>query len=206
MLAQLSSSPAPKDAATADAGGSVRADGRANTRVCLGVITGARGLKGELRVKSFTGKPMDVAAYGPLTDKDGGRTFDLRPVSMVRGLVIARLHGIQTVEAAQALKGTRLYVDRGALPKAEEGEFYHADLIGLEAGDTQGRALGTVTAVHDYGAGTMLEIGGGGHGEMMIPFNRQAVPTVDLEGGRVVIDPPHEIETETEEEAGGNET
>ena len=197
MLAQNPSSPG-KDAAPAAAAPPVGA----HARVCLGVITGTRGLKGELRIKSFTEKPMDLTAYGMLTDESGGRTFVLKLLSMVRGQVIARLDGVQTVDAAAALKGTRLYVDRNALPQAAADEFYHADLIGLEAEDTHGRALGTVTAVHDYGAGTVLEIGGG----LMIPFTQKAVPVVDLEGGRVVIDPPHEIEEEIEKETVGDET
>ncbi len=197
MLARNPSS-SGKDAAPAAAAPPVGA----HARVCLGVITGTRGLKGELRIKSFTEKPMDLAAYGMLTDESGGRTFVLKPLSMVRGQVIARLDGVQTVDAAAALKGTRLYVDRDALPQAAADEFYHADLIGLQAEDTHGRALGTVAAVHDYGAGTVLEIGAAG---LMIPFTQKAVPVVDLEGSRMVVDPPLEIEEEIKKETVGDE-
>ena len=158
--------------------------------LCVGVITGAKGLRGEVRVKSFTEAPEDLAAYGPVSDATTTRTFRVKVVGTAQGQVTARLSGIDDRTAAEALKGLRLYVPRTALPAPDEDEFYHADLVGLSVELTGGEALGTVKAVHDYGAGTSLEVTGGSRGLVMVPFTKAVCPVVDLTAGRVVVDPP----------------
>ena len=163
------------------------------TRVCLGVITGAHGVRGLVRVKSFTEVPGDVAAYGPLSDEQGSRAFTLTLTGQSKGVLLARIEGIADRDLAQALKGTRLYVSRDVLPALDEAQtYYHADLLGLAAEDRDGRPLGRVKAVHNFGAGDILELDGAA--ARLVPFTRRAVPLVDLEGGRLVIDPPEELE------------
>ncbi len=163
------------------------------TRVCLGVITGAHGVRGLVRVKSFTEVPEDVAAYGPLSDEDGTRVLTLAVTGRSKDALLARVEGVVDRDQALALKGTRLYVPRDVLPALEEDEtYYHADLLGLAAEDPEGRPLGRVKAVHNFGAGDLLELDGGG--ARLVPFTRQAVPVVDLDGGRLVVEPPEEVE------------
>ncbi len=157
--------------------------------VCLGVVSGARGLKGDVRIKSFTADPGDIGAYGPVCDETGKRLFKLRVTGRAKDQVIARFEGIDERNAALALKGLKLHVPRRALPKPESGEYYHADLVGLRAELVGGGALGWVRAVHDFGGGANLEIDGGPLGTVMAPFTLAAVPEVDLAGGRLVIAP-----------------
>jgi 16S rRNA processing protein RimM len=159
--------------------------------VCVGRIVGARGLKGEVRIASFTARPHDVAAYGPVRDAAGARSFTVTVVSESKGQIVARLSEVSDRAAAEALKGLELYVPRRALPPAKDGEYYHADLIGLHAELAGGRPLGTVTAVHDYGAGASLEVAPAAGGEaVLVPFTARTVPVVDVAGGRLVIDAP----------------
>lgn len=157
-------------------------------RICVGAIAGAFGVRGEVRLKSFTATPEDVAAYGPLTTEHGGRSFDVTLTRPVTGGLGARLSGIDTREQAEALKGTTLWVARDALPSLPDDEFYHADLIGLEVYDPGGKLLGRVHAIYDHGAGDILEISG--TPPLLLPFTREIVPTVDLSAGRIVADPP----------------
>jgi len=163
-------------------------------RICLGAVAGAHGVRGALRVKSFTAEPTDIAAYGPLTDEAGSREFTLRIVGETRGQLVIKVDGIEDRDAAEALKGTRLYVARAALPEPEADEFYHADLIGLAAEDAAREALGIVRAVHDHGAGVLLEIHAQDGAELLVPFTREAVPEIDIEGRRIVVVPPEEVE------------
>jgi len=158
-------------------------------RVCVGAVTGARGLKGEVKIKSFTAAPEDVAAYGPLSDKSGKRRFAIRVTGRVKGALIARVKGVDDRDAAEALKGTELYVPRSALPEPEAGAYYHADLEGLTVETADGRALGTVKAVHNFGAGDVLEVAGGAGRGLMVPF-RAGVVSVDLAAGRITVAPP----------------
>ena len=166
----------------------------AGRRVCVGAIGGARGLKGEVWVRSFTAAPEDVAAYGVLSDAAGKRQFTLKVVGRGAGGVIARIAGIGDRAAAEALKGIELFVERAALPPPADDEFYFADLIGLtaERADPAGQAghrLGWVEDVHDFGAGAVLEVRLAAGGAAMVPFTRAAVPSVDLAAGRVLIAP-----------------
>ena len=159
-------------------------------RVCVGVVTGAHGVRGAVRLKSFTAEPGDVARYGPLEDENGERRFKLRLVGSAKGVLIARLAGVEDRDRAEALRGLRLYLPRDALPPPGEEEYYHADLIGLEAALIDGSPLGRVRAVHDFGAGDTLEIDRAAGPPVMVPFTRAIVPVVDVASGRLVIDPP----------------
>lgn len=159
-------------------------------RLCVGIVTGVKGLRGEVRIKSFTDQPKDMTAYGPLTDEAGARTYDLRVVAMAKGQLIARLAGVDNRNAAEALKGTRFYVPRGALPATDTDEFYEADLVGLRAVLVSGATLGTVRGVADYGAGPVLEIGAEDGGEVLVPFTQAVVPHIHVDTGRLIIDPP----------------
>lgn len=161
------------------------------SRVCVGAVAGVHGVRGAVRIKTFTAVPADVAAYGPVEDEAGTRRFRLQVVGERGGMVIATLSGVTDRDVAEALKGLRLYVDRSALPAPEEDEFYHADLIGLAVETTDGIPFGTVRALHDFGAGDVIEIVPVGAGTpVVLPFTREVVPVVDLAAGRIVVDPP----------------
>ena len=168
-------------------------------KICVGVVVGAHGIKGAVRIKPFTERPEAVAAYGPVSDEAGLRRFEVTVLGQARGVVTAQLSGVADRTVAEALKGLRLYVPRAALPAAEEEEFYHADLIGLLAQRRDGSVAGRVAAVFDHGAGTYLEIAGAGARALILPFTREAVPVVDLAAGRLVIDPPEDVGAEDEE-------
>lgn len=156
--------------------------------ILMGAIAGVHGIKGEVKVKSFTEDPMSIAAYGPLYDEQG-RAFALKLTSKAAkdAIVIARIDGIADRNAAEALKGRRLYAAREALPAIEAAdEFYASDLIGLRVQDAGGKDYGKVADVQDYGAGPMLAINGGER-DFDLPFADDFVPEVDLDGGRIVI-------------------
>ena len=157
--------------------------------VLIGIVTAPHGVGGAVRIKSFAARPEDVARYGPLVDAAGQR-FALRLVGAGRGVVIARLSGVENRDRAEALRGLRLYLPRSALPSAAAEEFYHADLIGLAAVLGDGTEIGRVRAVHDFGAGDTLEIERREAPPAMVPFTRAIVPRIDLDAGRLVIDPP----------------
>jgi 16S rRNA processing protein RimM len=159
-------------------------------RVCVGVIAGVHGVRGLIKVKPFTEDPAAVVAYGPVTDEAGRRRFALELMSFAKGQWLARIDGVADRNAAEALRGARLYVERAALPAPEEDEFYHADLIGLRAELPDGTLFGRVKTVFDFGAGDVVEIGRPDGSGVMVPFTRAAVPVVDLPGGRIVVDPP----------------
>jgi len=162
-----------------------------STRVCVGAVAGAFGVRGEVRLKSFCADPAAIETYAPLTDETGKRQFELRLSRPIKNGFAARLSGVTTKEAADALRGTRLYADRAKLPPLDEEEFYHADLIGLDVLDTGGTLLGSVKAVLNHGASDLLEIrAAGARQTVLLPFTRAAVPTVDLASGRIIADPP----------------
>ena len=161
-------------------------------QICLGAIAGAFGIKGEVRLKSFTSQPEDVASYGALTSEDGSREFTVTLTGQTtKGALVVRLSDVLTKEQADDLRGVRLYVPRERLPALPDDEFYHADLIGLEVFDTAGDSLGRVKAVLNHGAGDLLEVHGPGlNSTVLLPFTHDAVPTVDLTQGRIITDPP----------------
>ncbi|MEX0583479.1 MAG: ribosome maturation factor RimM [Sneathiella sp.] len=158
----------------------------------LGVIVGAKGIKGELKVKSFTENPEDIVAYGPLQDQLGKTTYKLKVVGLSKGLPVVRIEGISDRNAAEALKGTELYVARDRLPETEEAEeYYHVDLIGLPVFFQDGMKFGTILRLHDFGAGDMLEIvpeSKDDRSAVLVPFTVEMVPEVDISGGRVVVE------------------
>ena len=164
--------------------------------VRLGVFGAAQGVRGEVRVKSFTADPKAIASYGALTDGAGARRFALK---LVRGLkddmVVVRVEGVDDRDAAEKLTGVELFARRAQLPPPDEGEYYYSDLMGLKAVTRDGETLGHVTTVLNYGAGDILEIAPEAGGEtLLLPFNATIAPEVDLDGGRIFIDRPHEVE------------
>lgn len=164
-------------------------------RICVGSIAGAWGIRGEVRLKSFCAEPTDIASYGPLFTKDGNRSFAVTLTRPVAGAIGARLSGISTKEEADALRGTELYVARDRLPGLPDDEFYHTDLIGLAVKDTGGASLGTVIAVHNHGAGDLIEIRlTGKAAPLLLPFTQATVPTVDLARGVLIADLPEGLD------------
>jgi 16S rRNA processing protein RimM len=154
----------------------------------MAVIGAAHGIKGEVRVKTFTGDPLALAHYGPLFTSNG-RRFEVASIRPAGTVVIVEFKGLKDRNAAEALAGTELFVDRSALPdESEDGEFYHADLVGLSVRDETGAAVGKVIAVHNFGGGDILEITYEGRKGVMVPFTQAAVPVVDVAGGFVTID------------------
>ena len=161
------------------------------TRVCLGAIAGAFGVRGEVRLKSFCADPAAIGDYGPLTTEDGTKSFEISGLSPIKAGFSARLAGIRTKEEADALRGTRLYAPREMLPSLPDDEYYHADLMNLTVLDTGGATIGRVKAILNHGADDLLEVTlGHGKGSALIPFTQAIVPTVDLASGKIVIDPP----------------
>lgn len=161
--------------------------------VLLGQIVGAHGVRGAVKIRSFTQEPTDIAAYGPLRDETGTRSFKVRVLGMARGNVLATLAGVADRDAAEALRGLALFVARTSLPAPDEDEYYLADLVGLSAVRSDGSAFGSVVAVHDFGAGTLLEVERAGAGSVLLPFTRACVPVVDPPAGRVVVEPPESL-------------
>jgi 16S rRNA processing protein RimM len=159
--------------------------------VCLGQIGAAHGLRGEVRLHSFTADPSAITSYGPL-ESENGRVFKIETVRPAKDHLVAKISGIADRNAAELLKNTKLYVPRERLPELEEpDEFYHADLIGLSVVDRAGQKLGTVVAVHNFGAGDLIEVipEAGGKTELL-PFDETHVPTVDIAAGKIVVVPP----------------
>jgi 16S rRNA processing protein RimM len=177
-----------------------------SAKVCLGQFVGSHGVRGLAKLKSFTEDPAAVVSYGPLSDEAGARVFRLSLQGKAKDLFLVRVEGISTREQAQALAGVRLYVDRSALPETEdEEEFYHADLIGLRAELADGTLYGTVQAVHDFGAGDVLEVRTAAGASEMLPFTRACVPLVEVGKGRVVVDLPAVIEAREGADEGADE-
>jgi 16S rRNA processing protein RimM len=158
-------------------------------RVCVGEVGAPHGLRGEFCVRSFTAEPRAVASYGALKTDRGGPPLRLIVVGEKKGALIVRAHGVVNREQAEALRGCRLYVERTALPRPGDDEYYHADLIGLRAyfEADAGAASGRVAAVHDYGAGPVLEIARDGGPSVLVPFSRAAVPHIDLAQGHLFV-------------------
>ncbi len=160
-------------------------------KVCIAVISGPHGVRGLVRLRSFTADPKAVSTYRPVTDLSGQRSFAIELLSASKGQWLARIDGVGDRDAAESLRGQQLFVDRAQLPALEgDDEFYHTDLIGLAVEDETGKPIGTVRAVHDFGAGDVLEISRPEAGTVTLPFTREIVPIVDITGGRVVVLPP----------------
>ena len=170
-----------------------------SNRILLARIGAPHGVKGAVRVKTFTGDPMAIGNYGQLTSEDG-RVFSIAEIRPDKAGVVARFKGVADRNAAAAITGIDLYVDRSALPAPDdEDEFYHADLIGLAVQKADGTVLGTIVSVLDHGAGEFLEIAPPKGQTLLIPFTKAAVPEIDIAAGRVVADPPPEVEVSEEE-------
>ena len=165
-------------------------------RILVGQFGAPHGVKGELRLKSYTQDPAAIGRYGPLSDTRGGRSFEIAALRVLKeDLFVVRVKGIATREAAEQLTNVALFLPRAALPAAEEDEFYHADLIGLAARTADGEALGEIANILNFGGGDILEITPRAGGEtLLLPFTKACVPIVDLASGYVVVVPPIEIE------------
>jgi len=170
-------------------------------RILLGVVAAPHGVRGLVRIRSFTEEPMAIGTYGPLSDETGRKMYRVEALSAVKGAVLARIEGVADRTAAEALRELRLYVERSALPATAERQWYEADLIGLSAVGRDGRDWGKVLAFHDFGAGLTMEISGGeaSRSSLMLPFTDEAVPEIDVDGGKVLVDPPAGVLS------GGNE-
>jgi 16S rRNA processing protein RimM len=175
-----------------------RPAGAPDRLILMGLFGAPQGVLGAIRVKSLTGDPKAIGAYGPLTDRKRARVFafdSLRPLK--DDMLVARIKGVSTREAAAKLTGVEIFARRDQLPPPSEDEFYYDDLIGLDAVDAMGAPLGHVAAVLNYGAGDILEIAPNGGGEtLLVPFTRRVAPTIDFDAGRIVIEPPGEADDE----------
>lgn len=164
--------------------------------VCLAIVGAPKGVKGAVRLTCFTEESKNVTAYGPLSAGPDGRVLTIKLLENLKNnQVVVEIEGVSDRDAAAALTGTRLYVHRNDLPKPDDDdEFYFHDLVGLQVYHVDGHLIGVVTAVQDYGAGAFLEIlPDGGRETVLLPFTREAVPTVDLAAGRLIVDPPDEV-------------
>lgn len=169
------------------------------TRVLLGSFANAHGIRGEVQVRTYTGAPEAIATYGPLSDKSGARTFKLKVVRVTDKGIIARVEGIADRNAAETLKGIELYIERAKLPAASEGEYYHADLIGLRAVSPEGKEIGKIIAVANFGASDLLEIQlNGGMATEYVPFSDACVPHVDIAAGVATVVMPEMVGEEGE--------
>jgi 16S rRNA processing protein RimM len=160
-------------------------------RICVARIGAAHGTRGEVKLWSFTADPMAIADYGALQGEDGTRSFQIEALRPAKNFLVARFAGIADRNAAEQLCNLDLYIARDRLPPPDADEYYHADLIGLAVVDRHGAALGTVVAIHDFGAGDLIEIRPvAGTMTVMLPFTEATVPVIDVAGGHVVVDPP----------------
>jgi 16S rRNA processing protein RimM len=164
--------------------------------ICVARIGAAHGVRGEVKLWTFTEDPLAVKLYGPLATKDGARQFEVTHAREAKGHLVATLKGIATREDAERLNGLELYIEREKLPATDEDEYYHADLIGLAAVTPANEPLGRVIAIHNFGAGDIIEIAPANGATMLLPFTNAVVPSVDLAGGRVVVELPEEIDGE----------
>jgi 16S rRNA processing protein RimM len=163
------------------------------SRICIARIGAPHGVRGAVKLWTFTDDPLAVKRYGPLLTKDGARRFEVADAREAKGHLVATLKGIATREEAERLNGLELYIAREKLPATDADEYYHADLIGLAAVDAADQPLGRVVAIHNFGAGDIIEIAPPQGSTLLLPFTNAVVPTVDLQGGRVVIELPREI-------------
>ena len=165
-------------------------------RICVARIGAAHGVRGEVKLWSFTEDPAAVAHYGPLETQDGTRCFEIEALRAAKDHFVARIAGVSDRDAAEKLRNIELYIPRARLPKIEETDtFYHADLVGLDAVTPAGARVGIVHALHNFGAGDIIEIAPAGGGDpLMLPFNETTVPKIDVAARQVVVVPPAETE------------
>lgn len=169
-------------------------------KIRVGRITGVHGIKGEVVIQASTGRPEDIAAYGPLSDAEGKRAYTIESVRVTGKGVVARLAGVTDRNSAETLKGTDLYVPRDRLPIASDGEYYATDLIGLEARDPAGTPIGRVVDIPNYGAGDLLEIDqGDGRQTLLVTITEATVPEIDIAAGTITVVMPGEAEDERED-------
>jgi len=164
-------------------------------RICVAQIGAAHGLRGEVRFRSFTQDPMAVTSYGPLESEDGSRRFEIEMLRPSKDLFVAKLKGVGDRDAAEKLTNVKLYVTRDRLPPVEDAEtFYHADLVGLAAVTPDGTPLGTVTAIHNFGAGDVIEIKPETGEPLLLPFTAAVVPKIDVTARRMIVVPLTAVE------------
>ena len=155
--------------------------------ICVAQVSAAHGVRGAVKLRCFTDAPENVANYGPLLDSDGHELFSIDLAGQTKGGVIAKIDGICDRDAAEALRGTQLFINRDRLPSTDEDEFYHADLIGMSVENPMGRSLGEVCAVHDFGAGDIIEYLTTSGTREMVPFTSENVPAINLSERRLII-------------------
>ena len=170
-------------------------------RICVARIGAAHGVRGEVKLWPFTEDPMAVIDYGPLTSKDGARQFEVVRARIAKDHLVAVLKGIATRDDAERVNGIELYIPRDRLPPTEAGEYYHADQIGLRAIDSAGAEIGKVLAIHNFGAGDIIEITPARGPTLLLPFHDAVVPTVDLDNGHIVLVMPQEIDGDSPQNA-----
>jgi 16S rRNA processing protein RimM len=175
-------------------------------QICIARIGAAHGVRGAVKLWTFTEDPLAVKRYGPLATRDGIRQFEVTHAREAKGHLVATLKGVTTREDAERLNGIELYIAREKLPAAGEDEYYHADLIGLAAVTSADQPLGRVIAIHNFGAGDIIEIAPPQGATMLLPFTNAVVPSVDLAAGRVVIELPDEIDGENQAAEGNGST
>jgi 16S rRNA processing protein RimM len=164
------------------------------TLICVAKIGAAHGVRGEVKLWPYTDDPLAVMHYGPLSTKDGARQFEVARAREAKGHLVATLKGVAGRDEAERLNGLELYVARDKLPAPEAGEYYHVDLIGLDAVNAAGASIGRVFAIHNFGAGDIIEIAPPRGPTMLLPFTDAVVPTVDLAQGQVIVELPDEID------------
>ena len=163
--------------------------------ISLGTIATAHGIRGEVKLRSFTADPYDITSYGPLSDKTG-KQYNITVTGGTKDALIARIEGVTTRDAAEALRNTELFVARDALPETDEHEYYHADLIGIKLSLESGEAFGTITGVHNFGAGDLVAVMLASGEEELLPFSKATFPNFDIKKGMGIIVPPEVIADE----------
>ena len=163
--------------------------------VAVGVIIGAHGIRGQVKIRSFTDNPEDILAYGALLNKEGTRRFEVRIEGETKGGIIASLKGVTDRNVAEQMRGTELFVDRNNIPEADEDEFAYDELIGLNASSADGTLIGKITAVLNFGANDVIEIRMAATGKKeLLPFTKVVFPEIDVKAGKVIVDMPEMIE------------
>lgn len=169
-----------------------------NENVCVGVITSVHGVRGNVKVKSFTANAEDFAAYGELKDASGKRSLHVTVTGRIKDQFLVKVKGVDDRNAAEALRGMKLFVSRSQLPETAEGEFYYADLVGMTAKSSDGTVLGIVKAIYNFGAGDMLEIEKPDSDTEFVGFTNETVPFVNLKSRELTVEMPDFVEVKPE--------